>query len=134
MLRQDRGLLLAQGHQPFGVSQLWVLGLSVALVWQDVFLQACQPVSEAPPLAVTSVWLLVLRQHHSLFHRPYPKHPGVSHGPRGAPIKDRPAWPHCWPCQCTVLKHRFSVTPQKELLNSFAKSFAKHFAMQLCSE
>ena len=32
MLRQDQGLLLEQGHQPFGVSQLWVLGLGVALV------------------------------------------------------------------------------------------------------
>ena len=64
MLRQDQGLLLGQGHQPFGVSQLWVLGL----VWQDVLLQACQPVSEALPLAVPSVWVLVLRQHHSLFH------------------------------------------------------------------
>ena len=67
MLCQDQGLLLGQGHQPFGVSQLWVLG-HVALVWQDVLLQACQPVSEALPLAVPSVWVLVLRQHHSLFH------------------------------------------------------------------
>ena len=61
MLRQDRGLLLGQGHQPFAVSQLWELGL----VWQDVLLQACQPVSQALPLAVPSVWVLVLRQHHS---------------------------------------------------------------------
>ena len=64
MLRQDQGLLLGQGHQPFGVSQLLVLGL----VWQDVLLQAYQPVSEAHPLAVPPVWVLVLRQHHSLFH------------------------------------------------------------------
>ena len=63
MVRQDQRLLLGQGHQPFGVSQLWVLGLSVALVWQDVLLQACQPVREALPLAVPSVWVLVLRQH-----------------------------------------------------------------------
>ena len=52
MLRRDQRLLLGQGHQPFGVSQLWVLGLGVALVWQDVLLQACRPVSEALPLAV----------------------------------------------------------------------------------
>ena len=26
MLRQDQGLLLGLGHQPFGVSQLWVFG------------------------------------------------------------------------------------------------------------
>ena len=52
MLRQGQGLLLGQGHQPFGVSQLWVLGLGVALVWQDILLQACQPVSEALPLAM----------------------------------------------------------------------------------
>ena len=51
MLRQDQGLLLGQGHQPFGVSQLWAFGL----VWQDVLLQACQPVSEALPFAVPSV-------------------------------------------------------------------------------
>ena len=56
--------MLGQGHQPFGVSQVWVLGL----VWQDVLLQACQPVSEAPPLAVPSVSVLVLRHHHSFFH------------------------------------------------------------------
>ena len=67
-LRQDEGLLLGQGHQPFGVSQLLVLGLAMALVWQYVLLQACQSVSEALPLAVPSVWVLVLRQHHSLFH------------------------------------------------------------------
>ena len=64
MLRQDQGLVLGQGHQPFGVSQVWVLGL----VWQDALLQACRPVSEAPPLAVPSVSVLVLRQHHSFFH------------------------------------------------------------------
>ena len=68
MRPQDQGLLLGQGHQPFGVSQLWVLGLGVALVWQDVLLQACQPVSEALPLAVPSVWVLVLWQGHSRFH------------------------------------------------------------------
>ena len=27
MLRQDQGLVLGQGHQPFGVSEVWVLGL-----------------------------------------------------------------------------------------------------------
>ena len=64
MLRQDQGLLLGQDHQPFGVSQLPVSGL----VWQNVLLQACQPVSEATLLAVPSVLVLVLRQHHSLFH------------------------------------------------------------------
>ena len=64
MLPQDQGLLLGEGHQSFGVSQLWVL----QLVWQDVLLQVCQPVSEAPPPAVPSVWVLVLQQHHSLFH------------------------------------------------------------------
>ena len=68
MLRRDRGLLLGQGNQPFGVSQLWVLGLGVALVWQDVLLQVCQTVSEALPLAVPSVWVLVLGQHHFLFY------------------------------------------------------------------
>ena len=94
MLGQVQGLLLEQGHQPFGVSQLWVLGLHVALVWQDVLVQACQPISEALPLAVPSVWVLVLRQHHSLFHLPYPKSPGLSQSPRGAVTKDRPAWPH----------------------------------------
>ena len=77
MLRQDQGLLLGHGHQPFGVSQLWVLGL----VWQDVLLQACQPVSEALPLAVPSVWVLVLRQHDSLFHRPYLKILGCHKAP-----------------------------------------------------
>ena len=45
MLRQDQGLVLGQGHQPFGVSQVWILGL----VWQDVLMLACRPVSEAPP-------------------------------------------------------------------------------------
>ena len=64
MLRHNQGLVLGQGHQPFGVSHVWVFGL----VWQDVLLQACQPVSKAPPLAVLSVSVLVLRQHHSHFH------------------------------------------------------------------
>ena len=68
MLRQVQGLLLGQGHQPFGVFHLWVLGLAVALVWQDVLLQACQPVSEALSLAMPSSWVRVLRQHDSLFH------------------------------------------------------------------
>ena len=36
--------------------------------WQDIPLQACQPVSDALPLAMPSVWVLVLRHHHSLFH------------------------------------------------------------------
>ena len=50
-LRQDQGLLLGLGHQPFGVSQLWVLGLGMALVWQDVLLQAYQSVSEASKMS-----------------------------------------------------------------------------------
>ena len=32
MLCQDQGLLLGQGHQPFGVSQLCVLGLGVCML------------------------------------------------------------------------------------------------------
>ena len=126
MLRQDQGLLLGQGHQTLGISQLWVSGLGVALVWQHVLLQACQPVSQALPLAVPSVWVLVLRQHHSIFHSLNPINPGLSQSPGGAATKDCPAWPHRWPCHCTVLKHRFSLTPEKQLLKSFAKSLAMH--------
>ena len=49
MLGQDQGLLLGQGHQPFGVSQLWVLGL----LWQDLFIFAlCLPaIRVAAPVA-----------------------------------------------------------------------------------
>ena len=59
MLRQDQGLLLGQDNQPFGVSQLCVCGLGVALVWQEVLLHAFQPASEGLTLSVPSVWVLV---------------------------------------------------------------------------
>ena len=93
MLRQDQGLLLGQGHQPFGVSQLWVLGMGVALV-AGCFAAGLSAHLRGFPTrrALRLGWLCgtTILFFTNLIQNIL----GCHKDPRGAATKDRLAWPH----------------------------------------